>query len=307
MKILKIYFSYLRNEAHYQFLLLVKILFETYPNVAGIVSTLLTPFYELLTLEGKLVDAIRSSEYTKQLAEINERLDRALVGFHAAVNAALHHPNPEAVKAAERLKVRLNAFRGEIERKAYEEESAAVKILVADLQGSYAPQVSLLGLEVWVNEIAAEQSLFEQIYLQRSAAHAAQPHDKLKDVRKQIETVYHQIIERIDAYTVMNGDGVTDTFVSLLNDQITYFMDHSHRHAKKDIDKAFVASIPDQIYEGKPVIVMPAATFEGRELIFTVDYELSYHDNKAPGTASVTLHGKGACKGKKTVSFNIIN
>jgi hypothetical protein len=307
MKISTIKFNYLRNEAHYQFLLLVKKLFETYPAVANIPSTAqLTSFYTLLALEGKLVDAVRASEFTKQLAETDERLDRALVGLNAAVNAALHHPDPAFVKAAEQLKIRLNAFRGEIEKKAYEEESAAVKILVADLKDRYKSQVNTLELGVWVTEIAAAQTLFEQIFLQRSAAYAALPQEKLVDVKKDIEAAYRQIMERIDAYTLLRGDAETGEFISRINDEIAYFNEHAHHRTKTDIDAAVVASIPDQPYEDKPVIVMPEATFNGHDLIFTVDYELSYRDNAAPGTASVTLHGKGAFKGKKTVSFNII-
>ena len=110
---------------------------------------------------------------------------------------------------------------------------------------------------------------------------------------------------RLDAYTVMNGESVTGIFTGRLNDEIAYFNEHTHRRTKTDIDGAFVASIPDQPYENKPVTPMPEASFDGHGLFFTVDYELSYHDNNAPGTASVTLHGKGAFKGKKTVSFNI--
>ncbi|MDR1332294.1 MAG: hypothetical protein LBK07_09350, partial [Tannerella sp.] len=87
MKIATIYFNYLRNEAHYQFLLLVKKLFESYVNVATVVNTLLTQLYALLALEGKLVDAVRASEYTKQLAEIDHRLDRALAGLSIAIEA----------------------------------------------------------------------------------------------------------------------------------------------------------------------------------------------------------------------------
>jgi hypothetical protein len=52
--------------------------------------------------------------------------------------------------------------------------------------------------------------------------------------------------------------------------------------------------------------VLPKVTYEGKELVFTKDYELSYHDNGRPGTAAVIIHGKGAFKGTKTVSFNII-
>jgi hypothetical protein len=308
MKISTIRFSYQRNEAHYQFLLLVKQLFGIDPGVAAIVAELLPQFYTLLELEGQLVDAVRASEYTKRLVEIDRRLDRALAGLSIAIEAALHHPDPEVVKAAERLKLRLKAFRGEIERKAYEEESAAVKILVADLQGAYSPQVSTIGLGVWVSEIAAEQTAFEQVFLLRSAEHVERPQENLRDVRKEIEAVYRRITERINAYTVMNGTATTGVFIGKLNDEITYFNEHSHRRHAKDISLTTVASIPDQLWDGsQPVTPLPVATDEdGNELVFARDYDLRYHSNDRPGNATVTLHGHGAWKNRKAVSFNII-
>ncbi|MDR1222005.1 MAG: DUF6261 family protein [Tannerella sp.] len=169
MKILTIHFSYLRNDAHYQFLLLVKKLFESYGNVATIVSMLLVEFYLVLLLEGELVDAACASEYTQQLEDADKRLDIAIAGLSLAIEMVLHYPDANIVKAAKRLRIQMKAFRGSITRRAYEEESVAVKVLIADLQGAYAPQVSMLGLGVWVTEIAAAQALFEQIFLLRSA------------------------------------------------------------------------------------------------------------------------------------------
>jgi hypothetical protein len=307
MKILTIHFSYLRNEAHYQFLLLVKKLFEAYPSVASLVNALLLQFYTLLVLESKLVDAVRASEYTKQLKETDKRLDRAVAGLGVAIEAGLRHPNPDIVKAAERIKLRMKAFHGEIVRKAYEEESAAVKILVVDLQGAYAPQVSTLGLNVWVIEIAAAQAAFEQIFLLRSAEHVERPQGRLKDIRKEIDALYRQIMERIDAYTILNGTSVTGVFISKLNNEIAYFNEHNgHRRVRKAINLATVASIPDQLWDGQPVTPLPVVTDEeGNELVFARDYDLTYRNNNCPGNAFVTLHGKGAWKNKKTVSFTI--
>jgi hypothetical protein len=308
MKILAIHFSYLRNEAHYQYLLLVKKLFESHPSVANIVNAPLLELYAQLLIEGKLVDAVHASALTKQLAEIDHLLDRAIAGLSISNEAALHHPNPNFVKAAERLQLRLKAFRGEIERKAYEEESAAVKILVADLQGDYEPQISLLGFGVWVTEIASAQDAFEQVFLQRSAEHAARPQDNLKDIRRKIDAVYHRITEHLNAYTVLNGTETTGDFISKLNDEITYFNEHNyHHHHRKDINTATAASIPDQLWDGRPATPLPSVTDEnGNELVFARDYDLTYHNNDKPGNAFVTIHGKGAWKNKKTVSFNII-
>jgi hypothetical protein len=305
MKINKIHFQHLRNEAHLQLLLLVRKLFDGYAAVAAIVPDLLTGFSELLALESRLVDAVRGSEYTEELAEADRRVDRDLTGVNAAVESALHHFDPAIVEAAKRIEFRLKSFRGEIEKKAYEEESAAVKILVADLQGEYAPQAAALNLNAWVAELAAAQENFERIFLLRSGRRAEQPKERLRDVRKQIDALYRQIVERIDAYTVINGDAVTGEFVKHLNEEIDYFNEHTHRHARKDIDRAVVASIPDQTWKGKTVIVLPEVAYEGRELIFTKDYDLSYKDNDRTGTASLVIRGKGQFKGTKTVSFNI--
>jgi hypothetical protein len=307
MKILKIHFSYLRNEAHYQFLLLVKKLFEAYPTVANLVTSLLSQFYTLLALEGKLVDTVRTSEYTKQLADADKRLDRAVVGLSLAIETALHHPDPNIVKAAGRLTLLMKAFRGGIKRKAYGEESAAVKILAVDLQSTYAPQVSTLSLGVWLTEIIAAQAAFEQLFLLRSAEHAGQPQVRLKDVRKEIEAVYHQITEHVEAYTVINAS-LTGDFVSKLNDEISYFNVHNrHRRVPKNINLATVASIPDQPWDGLPVTPLPVVTDEnGKKLIFAHDYELTYRNNDRPGNAIVTIHGRGAWKSKKNISFNIV-
>jgi hypothetical protein len=51
---------------------------------------------------------------------------------------------------------------------------------------------------------------------------------------------------------------------------------------------------------------MPEVFYEDEKLVFTSDYELSYRDNRKPGTALVTIHGKGRFKGKKQISFNIV-
>ena len=69
MKILMIRFGNLRNEAHYQFLFLLKKMFETCPGVAAIINTLLQQFNPLITLEGVLIDSGRAGEYTRQLAK----------------------------------------------------------------------------------------------------------------------------------------------------------------------------------------------------------------------------------------------
>jgi hypothetical protein len=307
MKILKIYLHYLRNEAHYQFMLLVWKLFESYSQVADIVTDLLTQLYGLITQEGQLVDAIKGSVYTEQLAEADRRVDRDIVGIDAAVESALHHYDPAFVEAAKVLDRRLKSFRGEIEKKAYEEESAAVKILVSELKTVYAAQVSLLGLDGWVTELEAAQADFERIFILRNKELADRPQEKLRTLRLEEDAVYHNIVERIDAYGSLNGYSVTEQFVRELNREVTYFNEHNHRPAKKDIGETTVAQIPNQVWTGEPATPLPEVfDKEGSKLVFARDYDVTYRKNDRPGTATLTIRGKGAWKRTQTVSFNII-
>jgi hypothetical protein len=314
MKILTIYFQYLRAEAHYQFLLLLQKLFNIYTPVAAIVADLLPRFNELLALEGKLVDAIRASEYTAELAEADHRVDRDIVGINKIIESGLHHYDPNVAKSARILELRMKSFRGDIEKKTYEEEAAAVKILVADFQTTYAAHIATLALTDWVIELAAAQTEFERLFLLRNTELADRPQERLREVRKEMDAVYRLIVERIDAYNVLHKDDPTCLqFVNELNREITYFNEHTHRPAKKDLsvgDHAVVEPIPTQPYTGKAVTVIPKVHYredekQTVELVFAVDFTVTYKNNTKVGTANLVIHGKGKYKGQKTVTFNI--
>jgi hypothetical protein len=116
MKTKKIHLGHLRSEAHYQFMSIVKQLIDTDTPVSTLLSDLLPRFDRLLSLEGKLVDAMQGSSLTKELSDADHRRDRALTGINSIINAALHHFDSAAVQTANRLKLRIKAFRGELEK-----------------------------------------------------------------------------------------------------------------------------------------------------------------------------------------------
>jgi hypothetical protein len=307
MKITKILFHYLRNEAHYQFMLLVLKLFINFPQVNDIVSDLVARLAGLVMIEGKLVDAMSGSIYTEQLADADHRIDCDIAGIDAAVESALFHYDPTFVEASKVLKLRLTSFHGEIKKKAYEEEAAAVKILVTELKGVYSTQVERLGLDGWVTELEAARTDFERIFLLRNKEMADRPQEKLRKLRKEEDEVYHAIVERIDAYGALNGEGVTGQFVRELNSEVTYFNEHTHRRVRKDISRTTVALIPDQTWNGEPATPLPEVTDEeGHKLVFARDYDLNYRHNDAPGTATLHIRGKSAWKGERIVTFNIV-
>jgi hypothetical protein len=304
-RIIIILFKFLRGEAHYQFLNLFSQLLEEFPAVKSLVLVFYSEFVDLLAQEKKIVDAQKSSDYTQQIADADYRDDRLITGIRETVNAALHHFDTSIVAAAQSLWLRLKAF-GEIQSKSYEEEAAAINILIEDLQSAeYASKVGLLGLTPWVNELAEAVSDFEELLKRRNIEQSAKPKQRLREIRNQIEPLYRNMVTHINSAATIDTTDTYTVFIDRLNTQITYFNDHNRHPAPKSIKTANVDAIPVQQFTGKAITPVPAVHLEGVELFFAKDFTLNYKNNVQRGVAEMSIVGKGSYAGKKNVTFNI--
>jgi hypothetical protein len=299
-----IQFKYLRREAHYQFLELFNRLLDSCLEVKEIVFVFYVEFVALLLKEKKLVNAQKRSSYTRKIVEADHRDDYLLIGIRNILVASIHHFDSNIAEAAVSLLDRLKPF-GEIIKKSYNEEAAAIRILLADFQGEYAEKVELVGLTSWVKELEIAVTEFERLLQLRNAEKAAKPLERLREIRAEIEAVYRKMIDRINAFSTVEEKEAYIEFINELNAQIDYFNEHNHRQSLKDIKLAVVKSIPEQKYTGEPITPIPEVSFEGTKLAFAKDFTLTYKNNESAGNAKVSIRGKGAYKGSKTITFFI--
>jgi hypothetical protein len=313
MKSIKtILFSHLRNEAHYEFLFFFLNLVEKFPHVKQLVIASYSELLDLLKKEMKLLDATNASPLTQKLAAEDNRIDRDVSAIKSAIKTAQYHLDPAVVEAARVLSGRLKVF-GDIRSKPYEEESAAVQVLVDDLQTIYSQEVNRIEIAIWVKDLADAENNFTQLYEQRNTEITERPHERFIDIRHQIEAVYHSMTTLIDATAIVDEDDKEYIdFIEQLNTNIIYFNEHNHHHRRKDIsvtDHCVIEPIETQIYTGKPIIVIPIVHYREEdktvELVFSVDFTVTYKNNIEVGTADLIIHGKGKFKGQKTVTFNI--
>ncbi|MDR3266464.1 MAG: DUF6261 family protein [Tannerella sp.] len=304
-------FSRLRAEAHYQFLLVFINLVDSFNAVRDLVAILINDFKELLAQEELAIDFERKSPLTKKLGEADRRIDKALIGMRAIINANLYSNDTAEVEAAQVLDERFRTF-GNIRQKPYEEESTAVQIFAKELQQKYSKEVIILKLTNWVNEIHAAEQLFTQLFVERNAELAGRPKENLREIRRNIEDGYYKMVALIEADAIANGNIKSSDFILQVNEQIKYFNEReAHRPVRKDLSEhVSVAPIETQAYTGKAVNVIPEVHYveEGKptkELTFTVDFTLTYKENINPGNAEIVIHGKGGYKGQKVVTFNI--
>jgi hypothetical protein len=309
-KILTVHLHFFRNEAHYEFMVVFSTLVRQYAAVQAVVAALFAAFSALLEQERQLVDAMQKSDYTQQIFDADQRVDRCITGMRAVINGALHHFDPAVVAAAQSLYNRFQIF-GNITQKTYEEETAAVNLLVAELDSAaYSSKVMLVGLTSWVAELRDAEAAFDLLLNRRNDETAHKPQRRLRDIRHEIDSCYHGLVARISAAATMDDAGAYDEFITKLNADIAYFNEHSHHHAKHDLQHAAVDEIPGQPFAGKPTTPIPTVRYTDSkgaavELAFAKDFTLTYKDNNRVGTAEVIIHGKGAYKGKKAVTFNI--
>ncbi|MDR3308670.1 MAG: DUF6261 family protein [Tannerella sp.] len=301
-------FSLLRNEEHHSFMVAFRQLITTFKDVNELLTLFLAPFDELVLLEQELMDASRKSNLTEHIVEVDERLDRDLVGLKSAVFTALHHFDPTHVAAAKILENYLKPF-GSIGSKSYKAESAAVQKLVFDMLNTYAPQVTILGLGEWIEEINLAEVEFTTTYAERNAEQADRPQAEIRDVRRDMEGYYFKMTNVAEADVNLNGPAKCGEFIRQLNNQIDDYNAglYPTRH---DIIHAVAVPIPTQKYTGKAIIPIPEVHYvqEGHptvELVFSVDFTVTYKENVNVGDAELIIHGKGKYKGKKTITFNI--
>jgi hypothetical protein len=110
--------------------------------------------------------------------------------------------------------------------------------------------------------------------------------------------------------------GVSADFITLidhLNPEIAHFNAEFHR-VRRNLGvggHTEVADIPTQACTGQPVTPVPRVFYRhdndqpAVELALGKDFAVTYKNNIKPGMAEVTVHGKGAYKGRVTVNFII--
>ncbi|MDR0729049.1 MAG: DUF6261 family protein [Prevotellaceae bacterium] len=316
-KIKTVYFHALRAHEHDQYFIRFRALLDVSPQVKEVVSEQYPVFVERLKREMALLNRMRKSDYTVQIAEADRRIDRCLTGIYEMVAAFTHHFDPAVEEAAASLYNRVKAF-GDIRRQNYSSSVTFLTFLIADLRSpEYSAKAALIGLTPWVDELAAARTAFDELFDLRSSERAQKPQGQLRAARRDVEAAYYPMVERITAASLFSdAPEAFDGFISRLNVNVDEFMELLHRHARKDLGAGghtIIEAIAPQPATGRPITVVPAVYYrdvvendeQGVALALGRDFTITYRYNVRPGMAEVTIRGKGEYKGKKTATFMI--
>ena len=237
MEIKNVHLSHLRNEEHFQFQTEFNDLVDHYtPTTLG-VDAAYTAYLPLYTNEAEALDVVRKSSFTEKIVEADNTRDITNRGMCGTIDGATHHFRAEVREAAERLKIVLDHF-GNISVKPYNEQTAAVKAIVTDLETTHAADVATVGVGEWVAELKANNDAFEALQDERYTEEAGKTQLKMKEVRVEVDEAYSTITKRIDALGIVNGTEIYAPFVKELNKRVEKFNNtlaqRKGRNAKND-------------------------------------------------------------------------
>ena len=305
-------FRVLPNAAHFAFCVQVsELLADADAAVLTALGDLPARFNAWLDKAWALMNWVRKSVLTEQIAAADRRIRRALVSLSTHVRVREYSHTPTVVDAARRLRLMLKNY-GVVYSKPYDEEEGDMRAIIDLLLGTYAADVALLELDACVAELQAALTEFQTHLGQRNAHSLDKPAETFKMVRRGLEAEYHKIVKKLDAGATLNVDPGFAACVDRLNPDIQHQNLTFHR-VRKDIGAAghgMVEPIDVQPYTGKAVTPIPQVYCreEGKDdvaLAFAKDFSVTYRYNVNVGMAYLTVHGKGAYRGRMTVSFNI--
>jgi hypothetical protein len=306
-------FKFLPNAAHYHFCSQVSInLSAAGEAVITALGDIPARFNAWLAKATALMEWIKRSLLTERIAEVDHRMDQALMGLNAQAHAQEYSPMPDRVEAAHEVRIMLRNY-GSIHRKPYEEQEGDVQAILAQLHGEYGHQVMVLDLFPFVHELQEAFDTFRQLLAQRDTKSLQKPTDTFPVVRRGLEEEYHRIVTLVDAGAALNASPDFAAFIDSLNPEIERLNSEFH-HARKNLgigDHCVIEPIDTQPYvEGKSATPLPRAYYceDGKptkELAFAKDFSVTYRNNLKVGMAELTIHGKGHYKGQKTATFNI--
>jgi hypothetical protein len=219
MKTNKIILKNLHNEEHFQF----QTEFKDSVTKAGAetlqISDAFAIFLSFYAQEQEALQVIRKSATTGQLANADTDRDVIYRGLVDAIKSALNHFDVAKQAAAARFMIVFEQY-GNVARKSYDEETAAITKLVGESRKGYAADVQSLGLTDWFNELNAKNQAFDMLMKGRYSEDAEKTELRMKQVRTEVDAAYRDIANRIDALILINGTKGFETFVNELNSRV---------------------------------------------------------------------------------------
>lgn len=234
MKIETLMLSKLHNEEHHQFHSDIFKLINKFTASALDIDLVCQPYGVAIGKEDEVLSLIRKSIISEAMSEADRKRLAIYRGLQGIVKANINHFGTDVSQGANRLLVAIE-HHGNVPKKNLTKKTDAISSIVAELSGTFAKDVSTVGIADWVKELQARNEEFKALKDDRYSEAAAKTTFHMAEVRQEVNAAYKTIVERVNALVVINGEANYKAFITEINGRIaSYSLTISQRNSKSN-------------------------------------------------------------------------
>ncbi|MDR1455080.1 MAG: DUF6261 family protein [Tannerella sp.] len=239
-KLVRVRTKSLPNELYFRFHTENNQLYTSYDVESLGICLFIIPFRHRLGELTTALERIRKSADTARIAVADHKFDVSFSGMHEYVRTCLHHFDMTVRRAAENVIVVFEHY-GNIGRESYRQELGSSFNLVQDLRAR-AADVETMNLGPWIEAHEQAAQALAALLDERTGEIAQQTELRVRQVRRELDAVYQQITDRLDAMINLHGRDFVPGFVAEYNAHATEYKNKLAQHlgrihaGKKDGD-----------------------------------------------------------------------
>ncbi|MDR0605966.1 MAG: DUF6261 family protein [Bacteroidales bacterium] len=221
---------------HLQFFIALLILIRQSDANMLKIATLFNKICISVEQEEACFKIIRKSDISNLKAESDRARDDIVAGIKKLLESLLHHFDSKVREAAYRLKIVFDTFDRPttIINLPYDAETISINNLLQEWENKYMSDLEITDLVPWIKELRERNNAFDELTRRYSGQLAEKTPLRTKEVRRETDILYKQIILVISANIIMaeeNGEEpIYDPFVNELNVLIKHYNDLLAQH-----------------------------------------------------------------------------
>jgi hypothetical protein len=166
--------------------------------------------------EDEGIKRVSKSLFTEKIQEADKARDDIYSGMVEINEGSLKHYNPSVREAAKKLKILFDTY-GNLSHKPLNEQTSAVNNILQELKGNYLEATRTVQIDGWANELEARNNAFDVLVKGRADEAAAKTDVVVKQARVELDGAYDAVVERINAYAVIEGGEMYERFIKTFN------------------------------------------------------------------------------------------
>ena len=170
--------------------------------------------------------AAKASTYTSQIKALSVEMDNYFKKIRTMLNYAASCMSGQVQQEAENLKFSLS-FIGNIPREGIKKKFADYEALVSVLKPQ-SKKLTSLGLETYISAMEKIIVKFRELNLNRDQDRAAIK-GRRNQTRSQALEDYSVLRNYVEAYSLLNGNKDTDTFIRVVNESLIYLIPKTNK------------------------------------------------------------------------------